>query len=136
MTPLLYARISYVALALSTIALGLIVHWHGNALGPTWRDVAGDATWAAMIAWWVAALVPSASLRRRALVALAICVAVEVSQLFHTPALDTLRGTTAGHLVLGSGFDPRDLVAYTLGVLAAGVLERSVRRRVQGTPPA
>jgi len=121
----------YVALALATIAVGLIVHWHGNALGPMWRDVTGDAVWAAMIVWWVGALVPSASLGRRAFVALAICIAVEASQLFHTPALDALRSTTAGHLVLGSGFDPRDLIAYTLGVLAAVGLERAVRRRLQ-----
>jgi hypothetical protein len=83
-----------------------------------------------MIAWWVGALAPGASLRLRAAGALALCVAVELSQLYHTTALDALRGTTLGHLVLGSGFDPRDLVAYTLGVLVAAVLERAVVRRL------
>ena len=128
MAPLRHARVSYILLALGTIALGLVVHWYGNALGPTSRDIAGDAIWAAMITWWVAAFIPGVSLGRRAFASLAICFAVETSQLYHTPAVDALRQTTAGHLVLGSDFDPRDLVAYALGVLAAAVLERSVLR--------
>jgi hypothetical protein len=125
----LLTRALYIALALGTIVLGLAVHWRGGPLGPTLRDVLGDALWAAMIAWWVGALAPGASLRIRALGALSLCFGVEVSQLYHTTALDALRGTVAGQLVLGSGFDPRDLVAYTLGVLVAAFLERSLIRR-------
>jgi hypothetical protein len=34
-----------------------------------------------------------------------------------------------GHLVLGSGFDPRDLVAYALGVAGAALLEAAVLAR-------
>lgn len=124
------ARVSYAMLALATIALGLGVHLHGDAFGPSTRDVIGDALWAAMIAWWVAALIPAASIRARGLVALLICFAVEVSQLYHTPALDALRRTTLGELTLGSGFDPRDLAAYALGVLAAALFEWMVRRWV------
>jgi hypothetical protein len=124
----LRTRASYIALALGTIALGLGVHWRGAPLGPTLRDVFGDALWAAMVTWLVGAVAPGVSLRIRAATALALCVGVEVSQLFHTTVLDALRTTTAGELVLGSGFDPRDLAAYTLGVLAAALLERAARR--------
>ena len=122
-------RAAFVALAVGTIAVGLGVHRRGDILGAALRDMLGDALWATMIAWWVAALVPRASLRTRAIAALAICFAVELSQLYHAPALDALRRTTAGHLVLGSGFDPRDFVSYALGVLAAALLERIVRKR-------
>jgi hypothetical protein len=129
----LRTRAVYIALALGTIALGLVIHWHGGALGPTLRDVVGDALWAVMIVWWVSAAAPGASLRLRALVAVSLCAGVEVSQLYHTTALDALRSTTLGHLVLGSGFDPRDLVAYSLGVLVAACLERAaVARLVAG----
>ena len=124
----LRTRASYIALALGTIALGLGVHWRGTALGPTVQDVVGDALWAAMVTWLVGAVAPGVSLRIRAGAALALCVGVEVSQLYHTAALDALRRTTLGELVLGSGFDPRDLAAYTLGVLAAALLERAARR--------
>ena len=127
--PRLATRASYAALALATIALGLAVHGRGEALNPTLRDGLGDALWAAMIVWWVGAIAPGRSLPVRALVSLALCATVEISQLVHTTTLDALRRTTAGQLVLGSGFDPRDLVAYTLGVLGAASLERAAARR-------
>jgi len=111
------------------MAVGLAVHFHGRLLGVMLQDVIGDALWGAMIAWWIAALVPRASLRTRVTAALLFCFAIEVSQRYPAPALETLRRTTAGHLVLGSGFDPRDFVAYTLGVLAAMFLEWKLLRR-------
>lgn len=126
----LWSRGFFVVLALGTIALGLAVHFHGDALGRTSRDVSGDAIWAAMIAWCVATVVPGASIRDRGFAALVICWVVEVSQLYHTPGLDALRRTTLGELTLGGGFDPRDLLAYVLGVLAAMLLEWTLRRRL------
>ena len=121
----LLARTRYVALAVGTISLGLAVHGRGDALSPVVRDVLGDALWAAMVVWWIAAIAPASRLPWRAAVALALCFAVEFSQLWHLPVLDALRRTTAGHLVLGSGFDPRDFAAYAAGVLAAVFLERA-----------
>jgi hypothetical protein len=110
--------------------VGLAVHLRGAALPPAARDVLGDALWAMMIAWWLGSIAPDARLSRRAIAALAICFAVELSQLYHTPLIDALRETTLGHLVLGSGFDPRDLLSYAAGVLAAALLElASVRFR-------
>jgi hypothetical protein len=122
-------RTSYIAAALATIAAGLLVHLRGGALSPVARDVIGDALWAAMIAWWIGGLVPSARPMSRYSAAYAVCVVVEVSQLYHTPWLDVLRATTMGHLVLGSGFDPRDLVAYALGVAGAALIEAAVLAR-------
>ena len=133
LAPSLRSRVSYAMLAVGAIVLGLGVHLQGNALGPTLRDVVGDALWAAMIAWWVAAVVPAASVRDRSFAALAICFAVEVSQLYHTPALDALRRTMVGQLTLGSGFDPRDLLAYVLGVLATVLFEVTPWRRLRRT---
>ena len=118
---------AYVALAFGTIAIGLTVHMYGDALGPTSRDVVGDVIWGAMIEWWVAAIAPGRSLRARSVAAVATCFAVELSQLYHTPALDMLRRTTVGQLTLGTGFDLRDFLAYALGVLAAAFLERTGR---------
>lgn len=115
-------------MALGTIAVGLAVHWRATALSLAVRDVLGDALWAMMVAWWIGALAPEMRPGSRAGLALALCWAVEFSQLYHTPVVDAWRGTTMGHLVLGSGFDPRDLVAYAIGVLTALMLEQSIRR--------
>lgn len=122
-------RSSYVAAALTTIVVGLAVHLGGARLPFGVRDVAGDVLWAIMITWWISALLPRLPGSARAGLALGICCAVEVSQLFHPPGLDAVRRTTLGHLVLGSGFDLRDLAAYTLGVGAAVVIERTVASR-------
>jgi Protein of unknown function (DUF2809) len=125
----LLARRRYLALAVGTIAVGLTVLWRGGALSPVVRDVLGDALWAAMVVWGIAVVAPAIRLPWRAAAALAVCYAVEVSQLLRSPALDALRRTIAGHLVLGSGFDPRDFASYTAGVLAAVLLERAIERR-------
>jgi hypothetical protein len=121
-------RATYVGLALLTIAIGLLVHTRG-VLEPTARDILGDAVWATMIVWWISAIGPNALRRQRAGVAYVICVAVELSQRYHQPALDAIRATRVGHLVLGSGFDPRDLGAYALGVAAAAMLDALLSRR-------
>jgi hypothetical protein len=128
MPPWLRARVPYVVLAAATIVAGLLVHLRGGALSPVVRDVLGDALWAAMATWWMGALAPSMVVARRAALAFAFCFAVELSQLIHLDALDAIRRTTVGHLVLGSGFDPRDLAAYAAGVLGAVLLERIIRR--------
>jgi uncharacterized protein DUF2809 len=130
----LRARTRYVALAVATIVLALAVHGRGGALSPIMRDILGDALWAAMVAWWIAAVAPTIGWAWRAAIALALCFAVEFSQLVHWPMLDAVRRTTAGHLALGSGFDPRDFAAYAGGVLAAVLLDHSIERRRSDEP--
>lgn len=127
-TSYLRGRTRYIALALGTIAVGLLVH-RGVFLGRTARDVLGDALWAAMMVWWISALKPDAPLLLRSAAALAVCFAVELGQLIHTPGLDALRNTAFGSLVLGSGFDPRDFVSYAVGVLAAAAIDRFASER-------
>ena len=113
----------FIALAFATIGIGLCVHLFGSVLDPAARDVAGDALWAMMIYWLIGAIAPRMSLIARSAVSYAICVTVELSQLYHTPSLDALRATAPGHLVLGNGFDARDLIAYAAGVAIACLAE-------------
>lgn len=77
-----------------------------------------------MIVWWMGVAVPRLPLRTRGVAALAVCVTVERSQRYHSPLLDALRRTLPGHLVLGSGYDRRDFLAYAAGVVVAVVLAR------------
>lgn len=119
----------YVVLACITIALGLLTHLHGLGLRAPARDIVGDALWAALIYWLIALIAPRVSVVARASAAVAVCVAVELSQLIQHPALTAVRGSTLGHLVIGSDFDARDLLAYLGGIAGAVVLERAVLRR-------
>lgn len=125
----LRSRFNHLLLACATIVVGLAVHLGGRSLPPAINDVLGDALWAAMMLWWMGVLAPRAPLWVRAVAALAVCVAVELSQAVRTPALDAIRSTLVGHLVLGSGFDPRDFIAYAGGVLAAAAAVWTMRRR-------
>ena len=119
----------YAVLACITIALGLFTHLHGFGLRAPARDIVGDALWAALIYWLIALIAPHASGGARASAAVAVCAAVELSQLIQHPALMAVRGSTLGHLVIGSDFDARDLLAYLAGIAGAVVLERAVLRR-------
>ena len=116
----------FVALALVTIAAGLAVHFRGHAFGDAAQDIIGDALWAMMMVWCVGVLIPQSAMLLRGAIALAISFGVEFSQLIHTPALDSLRTSTVGHLVLGSGFDGRDLASYACGVVVAMLIERAM----------
>jgi hypothetical protein len=116
-------RVLFVAFAAGTILIGLCVYLFGTSLNPAARDITGDILWAIMMYWLIGAVFPRIAIGARSVVTYAICASVELSQLFHSPALDVLRATTPGHLVLGSGFDSRDLVAYTAGVLIACIAE-------------
>ena len=129
------SRLRYVGLALATIVVGLSVHRNDSMLTSAVRDKLGDVLWAAMITWLISALAPNAALRVRIIAALAVCFVVEGTQLYHTQALDSARRTMAGHLVLGSGFDVLDLLAYTFGVLMTGLLEFTVRHARARTVP-
>ena len=92
----------------------------------------GDALWAVLVFLALAFIKPGSRTTRLAMAALSVSYLVEAAQLYQDPWVNSIRSTTAGHLVLGQGFDWRDLVAYTVGVgLASGVdmlLARSGRR--------
>ena len=122
-------RWAWIGIALAVIAAGLVVHTLGLGLPARARDATGDALWAVMVFAWLGAIRPTSAVPVRAGVALAICWAVEISQAYHTPQLDAVRQTTFGRLVLGTGFDPRDLVAYALGVAVAAAGELIATKR-------
>lgn len=126
MAPSARLRVSFAALALSTIVLGLLLQRARPALPVVAGDALGDALWASMIYWIVGGIRPSLSRSRRVIIALLACWSVELSQLYHAAWIDGWRRTTLGHLVLGTDFDARDLVAYAVGIAVALMLERTL----------
>lgn len=99
------------------IALGLLSRafpeWSPAVLG----KYPGDALWALMVWLGWAMLLPRADAATLGWMALLTASAVELSQLYKTPWLDALRGTTLGHLALGSGFAGHDILAYAVGIV-------------------
>ena len=114
------------ALAGITIAMGLASRWYPQYLPVFVAKYAGDTLWATLVFWLLATVWRRASAAGLAALAIAISFAVEVSQLFHAGWIDSIRATTIGALVLGSGFLWSDFPCYVVGAtLAADSTGRS-----------
>ena len=81
----------------------------------------GDGAWALAVFFGYGLLVPSLSTMKTIVLAAATSLSVELLQLYHEVWIDSVRATTLGHLVLGSDFDPVDLICYGAGI-GMGVL--------------
>jgi hypothetical protein len=84
---------------------------------------AGDTLWALAAFLGIGLILPRASTWTVACLALAFAVAVEISQLYHAPWLDSIRQSTLGGLLLGFGFLWSDLACYAVGVGAGVAIE-------------
>ena len=83
----------------------------------------GDALWSLMVFFGLGALLKGTSTLKLACLTLAISFLDEFSQMFHAPWIDALRATTIGHLILGSEFGWKDLIAYVAGVAIGVAIE-------------
>ncbi len=84
---------------------------------------AGDTLWALAEFLGLGLVLPRASTRTIAFLAMAVSVAVELSQLYHAPWIDSIRQTTLGGLILGFGFLWSDLACYLVGVGLGAVID-------------
>ena len=84
----------------------------------------GDALWtvAAYLGWKL--VFPAMAPWKLGLMAIGQSFGVEFLQLYHAPWLDGIRGTRFGYLLLGSTFNPMDLVAYTVGAAIVFLIDR------------
>ena len=125
-------RLAAVLALAVVVAAGLAVH----RLMPSSvaSDVAGDALYAVAVYTGLVLLLPRSRPLVLAAGAAAWCVAVELLQLTGVPITLAERMPVAA-LVLGSGFDARDLVVYVLAVASAlgvdGVVTRVRARRAE-----
>jgi hypothetical protein len=92
-------------------------------------EYAGDTLWAGMVYFLAATIWPNARTGRLAVGALAFSWAIEASQLYQAPWINSVRATTLGGLVLGFGFLWSDLICYTAGVALAVGIDLVLRRK-------
>ena len=93
-----------VALIASVVLLGLGSRRYAASLPVFLATYAGDTLWALAVLLGIGLLLPRASIRRVALLAMSFSVLVEASQLYKAPWIDSVRRTTLGGLVLGFDF--------------------------------
>jgi hypothetical protein len=96
---------------------------------------AGDTIWALAAFLGIGLVLPRASTRLLALLTMSFSVAIEVSQLYHAPWIDSIRQTSLGGLILGFGFLWSDLACYAVGVALGVTIDVSSSARPE-PPPA
>lgn len=120
-------RIIYFLLIMITIALGISSRKFGSYLPAFFREYAGDTLWALMVFLGIGFWFSKISTGKAMAAALLFSYAIEFSQLYQAEWINALRHTALGGLVLGFGFLWSDLVCYTVGVLAGGLIEKFTR---------
>src|SRR5689334_12702036 len=87
-----------------TILLGIGSRRFGQWLPGFVAAYAGDTLWALAAFLGIGLILRRDSTWRVALLATSFSAMIEISQLYHAPWIDSIRGTTLGALVLGHGF--------------------------------
>lgn len=110
-------RFIYALLVILVIIAGLFSRSTQAAFLPEFvTTYAGDTLWALMVFLLVALLFRDQPTWKVAIFALTFSFAIEASQLYQAEWINTIRSTTIGALVLGSGFLWSDLACYTTGI--------------------
>jgi len=122
-------RVAYAVLMLTTVVAGLAWRMVPLGLSPFWFKYGGSALWAMALYWMIAACLPRLSTVGLGCLAAIVAAAVEFSRLWHVGAVDAFRLTLAGRLLLGRFFSLKNIVAYWIAILLAGLLDRWLVRR-------
>jgi hypothetical protein len=128
-------RIIWSSLVALAAALGLGSRRFGAYLPGVVTAYAGDILWALAAFLGIGLLLPGASTRRVALLAMIVSLLVEIGQLYKAPWIESVRRTTLGGLALGFDFAWGDLACYATGVGLGLLIELAVlhRRPAPGT---
>ena len=123
-------RVVYFSLVCIVILLGLISRQ--LSFVPLFM---GDLLWAVMMFFIVRFIFPERAPMLIVFISLTLCYAVEVSQLYQSEWINSIRQTLPGRLILGQGFLWSDIVSYTLGILLALFFEqvKLLQGSIEGT---
>ena len=116
-------RVAFALAAILVIGLGLTTRLPGLNWPPMVAKYLGSFLWGAMVFCVAGFVRPRWRIGHLALAASCIAVAVELSQLWHTPWLDSFRQTRLGVLLIGRFFAWADILAYLAGIVTAASLD-------------
>lgn len=120
-------RITYFVITIVVMILGLLSR-KVPGLPSFIESYSGDILWALMVFVMFAFIFNKKSTLSIVVYAIFFSYAIELSQLYHAPWIDSIRSTTIGALVLGFGFLWSDILCYTVGIAIAVVLDKVVNR--------
>lgn len=93
-------RLLYAALVVIVMILGLLSRKFGYAIPDFIDTYLGDALWALMIYLGVAFVFNKKKIKIVAVIGLAFCYLIEISQLHHGIWIDNIRRTTLDQLII------------------------------------
>lgn len=116
----------YFFLAIIVMILGLCARRLSIFL-PNWINMyLGDVLWGLMVFFVCGFLFRNSETRVVSATAIAFSFAIEISQLYHSQWIDSLRKTKLGGLVLGYEFLWSDLVSYAVGIGIGILIEKAM----------
>lgn len=120
-------------LVLATCALGLACRlpWAPRVVSL----YCGDVLWGSLFFLLLAYAAPRQHTSRLGLAAIALTEAIELSQLYHSPAVDAVRSTRLGGLLLGHEFSWSDVLCVALGAGLVALLDAKLRDRIVTAAP-
>src|SRR4051812_27981726 len=92
--------LAWLVLITCAAALGIGTRRFGHSMPGFVAAYAGDTLWALVAFLGFGLILPRVSAWRVAALAMSFSVMIEVSQLYHAPWIDAIRGMTLGGLVL------------------------------------
>ncbi len=119
-------RFIYFVLIIIVIILGLSSRIFAELLPYIIAKYSGDILWALMVYLVFRFFFIRKSSKFIFLLSLIISYIVEISQLYHTEFIDSIRNTFIGRLVLGQGFLWSDLVCYLFGICMGLFIDRVI----------
>jgi hypothetical protein len=118
------SRPLYALVAVLVVGIGLL--WRSGQL-PLSSFIAkygGDALWALLVFCLFGFIFRRISTARLFLISICFAWAIEFSQLYHAPWIDSIRSMRIGRFILGTTFNLPDLLAYLIGVAIGAMGER------------
>jgi Protein of unknown function (DUF2809) len=122
-------RLHYFSITLITMFIGLMSRRY-TVGGDFIHDYLGDAIWAGMIYFGFRFLLPLNTIKSAVISALIFCYFIEITQFNQSQWLNNLRHTTLGGLILGFDFLWSDILMYTLGIIAAALLDNWLIKKI------
>jgi hypothetical protein len=116
-------KLKNLIICIGLIILGLASRKYQSNFSDTINLYLGDAIWAMMVYFFFRIFAFKTSILKHGFFCLIYCYLTEISQLYHSPLIDSLRNTTIGGLVLGFGFLWSDIISYSIGLIIACLLE-------------
>ena len=115
--------INYLLLIIVGAALGILSRKYGSILPEFLASYTGDTLWAFALYFLLSLFLLKRSFSLRFWLTCLISLMIELSQYYHAPWIDEIRGTLVGALVLGNTFVWTDLICYLVGAILAVVVD-------------